>query len=144
MRACVCVRSRVCVNLRGSSFFRHSGVLPAAPHRLQRRPGVVEPARLSSLQGVSSPHPTSRVCPTPAPPSPIPQPPAPEIHRRRRRSSSSSSTTPPPPLLRKTEQIRDPSMPQRQLGIRLSSPKVTAGAAAAGFPRPREHGDSTE
>lgn len=52
--ACVCMRSCVCVNLRGSSFFRHSGVLPAARHRLQRRPGEVEPARLSSLQGVSS------------------------------------------------------------------------------------------
>lgn len=69
MRARVCVRSCVCVNLRGSSFFRHSGVLPAAPHRLQRRPGEVEPARLSSLQGVSSPHPTSRVCPPSLPPT---------------------------------------------------------------------------
>ncbi|KAG7223570.1 hypothetical protein INR49_028463 [Caranx melampygus] len=55
------------------------------------------------------------------------------------RAPSSSSSSPNP--LKK--QILDPSMPQQQLGIRLSSPKVTAGAAA-GFPRPREHGDSTE
>lgn len=67
---CMCVRSRVCVILRGSSFFRHSGVSPAARHRLQRRPGEVEPARLFSLQGVSSP---SNLQSPPPPPTPPPQ-----------------------------------------------------------------------
>lgn len=128
---CVCVRSCVCVNLRGSSFFRHSGVLPAARHRLQRRPGEVEPARLFSLQGVSSP---SNLQSLPTPPY---------------STTATATSAPPHPRLkkkkkeRKEKKIWDPSMPQQQLGIRLSSPKVTAGAAA-GFPRPREHGDSTE
>lgn len=53
-------RVRACVNLRGSSFLRHSGVLPL---ELQRRPGEEEPATLSvaslgflsSLQSLSAP-----------------------------------------------------------------------------------------
>lgn len=119
--ACRCMYSCVCVNLRGSSFFRHSGVLPAAPHGSQRRPGEAESACPFSLQGVSSPS-NPRVCPCPAPP----------IHR--------SISNPPTHPSKNT--ILDASMSQ-QLGIRLSSPKVTAGAAA-GFPRQRTHGDSTE
>lgn len=77
-----------------------------------------------------------------------PHHPTPRLHQQQQHhhhhcytSTPSHTPTPLPPPLRK--QIRDPSMPQQQLGIRLSSPKVTAGAAA-GFPRPREHGDSTE
>ncbi|KAK2903840.1 hypothetical protein Q8A73_010497 [Channa argus] len=133
MRVYVCVSSRVCVNLRGSSFFRHSGVLPAARYHLQRRPGAAEPALLFCLQGASAPSNLQSL----TPPPPL------------CRHHCYTSSTPTPPPLKTTattttnKQIRDPSMPQQQLGIRLSSPKVTAGAAA-GFPRPREHGDSTE
>lgn len=87
MCVCVCVRSRVCVILRGSSFFRHSGVLPAAPHRLQRRPGEAESARLFSLQGVSSPsNPRS--------------PPSPQTHTHSRIHHRYISTTTHTPLLK--------------------------------------------
>lgn len=89
----ICVRPRLCVNLRGSSFFRHSGVLPAAPHRLQRRPGEVESARLFSLQGVSSPSNLQSLPSPPLPPPPTPNPPPPPLHQHH----------PPTPLFLKTD-----------------------------------------
>ena len=143
---CACESSRLCVNLRGSSFFRHSGVLPAVRHRLQRRPGGAEPARLSSLQGVSSP---SNLQSLPPPPPATPTPcsatatAAPPHHRPLKKKEKKDKRKKTKNKTKNKKQIWDPSMPQQQLGIRLSSPKVTAGAAA-GFPRPRDRGASTE
>lgn len=69
----VYVPSRVCVNLRGSSFFRHSGVLPAARQRLHAEASWR--GRAEASKPPESTTPTSTQAPphhpTPAPVSPL-------------------------------------------------------------------------
>lgn len=130
VRVCACAResSFVCVNLRGSSFFRHSGVLPAAQHRLQRRAGEVELAHLLFLQGVSSPSNLQSLTTPPPPPLPLPtpslavpaSPPPPPSHQRTHLGSKHATTAARyPPILPQSHRRRSSRLPPSKRARRL-------------------------